>query len=77
MKRSNLCVLCNGVIPTYPDGFVGGHNPFPLATKGQCCDACNRQEVIPARIALLDSQTDRALPETDDQGGNTEAKPPL
>jgi hypothetical protein len=49
--------------PTYPASFtcsickekiVGehSHNPFPYAGK-HCCTRCNREQVIPARMALI------------------------
>jgi hypothetical protein len=30
-----------------------GNNPEPVSSVGRCCDACNWNEVIPARIGLL------------------------
>jgi hypothetical protein len=50
------CILCNedirgevinGVAKVY------GHNPAPLSREGQCCDECNMEKVIPARIKAV------------------------
>ena len=27
-----------------------GHNPWPVADGGKCCDACQKEHVLPARI---------------------------
>ena len=43
MKRIKCC-LCGKTI----NGF--GNNPYPLANEGQCCDDCNWNLVIPARV---------------------------
>ena len=42
------CVLCK-------EHFTGyGNNPDPLAMgKGECCDVCNTNQVIPARIKMM------------------------
>ena len=42
------CVLCK-------EHFTGyGNNPDPLAQgKGECCDVCNTNQVIPARIKMM------------------------
>lgn len=45
------CCLCGKEI----EGF--GNNPDPLGNLGEedeeCCDECNEEKVIPARIELL------------------------
>ena len=41
--RKNSCVLCAGNLPRHP------HNASPIV-KGQCCDVCNQQLVLPYRI---------------------------
>jgi len=34
--------------------YVGyGNNPFPLNVLGNCCDSCNLEFILPARIAIL------------------------
>ena len=39
-----ICVLCGKKFIEY------GNDPWPLADKGQCCNRCNEDLVIPARI---------------------------
>tara|TARA_R100000231_G_C5217200_1_gene132365 strand:- start:301 stop:489 length:189 start_codon:yes stop_codon:yes gene_type:complete len=50
------CVICGDKIqPQYnAKGIViwtEGHNPEPITSHGRCCDKCNSDIVIPARIA--------------------------
>lgn len=41
------CVICN-------EHFTGfGNNPDPVKPDGDCCDACNTNHVIPARMQEL------------------------
>lgn len=40
------CCICHEEIPEGHD-----NNPFPYETEGRCCDRCNREHVIPARLA--------------------------
>ena len=42
--EARICVLCG----TKLEGF--GNNPYPVAFDGLCCDDCNIEKVIPARI---------------------------
>ena len=46
-NKKNVCCICGRKF----DGW--GNNPWPIAEKGECCQACNFKHVIPARIALL------------------------
>lgn len=40
------CVICQ-------DPYYGyGNNPAPLREEGSCCDECNMEYVIPARLKL-------------------------
>ena len=43
------CSLCGAPL----DDF--GHNPWPLALneKERCCDKCNIEKVVPARLEML------------------------
>lgn len=43
LNTSNKCVICGGDLGRY------GNNAEPVA-KGQCCDKCNQDKVIPARL---------------------------
>lgn len=29
-----------------------GNNPWPIKQDGECCDTCNAEKVVPARILL-------------------------
>lgn len=46
MENGKLCCICGAPI----EGF--GNNPDPVVTleNARCCDACNNDFVIPARI---------------------------
>jgi len=43
-KKKYKCVFCNKEF----EGF--GNNPAPVKMKGECCDKCNMEEVIPIRM---------------------------
>jgi hypothetical protein len=47
-----ICCLCNEEITPDASGWQYGHNPAPLGETedDRCCDSCNYQEVIPARL---------------------------
>ena len=39
-----ICVICK-------EEFTGwGNNPAPIKDEGECCDTCDNEKVIPARI---------------------------
>lgn len=42
-----ICVLCKQKFTGY------GNNPEPLSNKGKCCDKCNSEKVIPARLEMI------------------------
>ena len=44
MKR---CVICGKPFKEW------GNNPWPVKEDGECCDKCNMERVIPARLAML------------------------
>lgn len=49
-KEEKKCVICG-------DKFTGhGNNPWPIKKEGQCCDSCNYNVVLPARIKGLKPQ---------------------
>lgn len=41
------CCLCGKEF----DGY--GNNPAPLKESGECCDQCNAEKVIPARLEAV------------------------
>lgn len=44
---NDKCVLCGAPL----DGW--GNNPYPLSDRGNCCDKCNVEKVIPARLSHI------------------------
>ena len=49
MKKKNLCCFCGS-------GFDGiGNNPAPVDTRNnaRCCDMCNANIVLPARLTII------------------------
>lgn len=43
-EMTHTCCICG-------KSFIGyGNNPAPVKDEGLCCDDCNRDSVIPARI---------------------------
>ena len=50
------CVLCGGICELY------GNNPHPLANEGRCCDDCNLNKVVPARLAWMERYGDGFTP---------------
>ena len=49
----NKCCLCGEEFEGY------GNDPSPLKESGECCDRCNAEKVIPARLeaALAPGET--------------------
>jgi hypothetical protein len=48
MRKTGKCCLCGAQFRMY------GCNPWPLASaEDQCCHACDREHVIPARLKLF------------------------
>lgn len=48
--RMKRCVICG-------HKFEGwGNNPWPVKEIGYCCDKCNAEKVIPARLAQVYGQ---------------------
>jgi hypothetical protein len=48
------CCICNKTIRPYGQ-YTGGNNAQPVA-DGRCCDLCNRQQVIPARLIEVEGR---------------------
>ena len=44
-KNRNTCVICGKEFNGY------GNNPWPVVKSGKCCDECNFDIVLPARMA--------------------------
>lgn len=47
MKNCVICEVEIGIQADWPNNW--GHNAWPVA-EGQCCDQCQRDQVLPARI---------------------------
>ena len=41
------CCLCGIISAGY------GNNPQPIKKEGRCCDECNADQVLPARLELI------------------------
>lgn len=48
------CCICGKEIPKDQ-----GNNPWPVKDEGLCCDECNYQKVIPARIEMMTEELER------------------
>lgn len=49
MEMFTCCICGKKVI-----GF--GNNPFPVKHEGRCCDECDYQVVIPARLSMMNQK---------------------
>jgi hypothetical protein len=45
-NKEIICCLCKIKFTGY------GNNPDPIKKQGRCCDECNADQVIPARLEL-------------------------
>ena len=46
MEEKKVCCICG-------KEFTGwGNNPWPIKQSGECCDECNTDKVVHARILL-------------------------
>ncbi len=43
-EKKYICCICKMPFTGY------GNNPDPVKKRGRCCDSCNAEKVIPARI---------------------------
>ena len=43
-NRANECCICGKTFTGY------GNNPWPVMSNGKCCDSCNFEVVLPARL---------------------------
>ena len=68
-EDEHKCCICGEPVEGY------GNNPFPVRVEGECCDKCNAEVVIPARIEKMketvSEKVDEELTETEAE----EAKP--
>ena len=48
-----FCCICGNEIQEQINGWRGGHNAAPVVAEGRCCDACNIDIVLIARMRRL------------------------
>ena len=77
LEDEHKCCICgepieghgNNPFPVKTEG--NGNNPFPVKTEGDCCDKCNAEVVIPARIekmkAAASEKVNEELTETESE----------
>ena len=53
-ESARRCCLCGSVVEGH------GNNPAPLASEGVCCDKCNAEKVLPARMAAAKADAKKA-----------------
>jgi len=48
------CSICGGLVEPWPGGHGFGNNPQPVRPdiNDRCCNRCNAEIVIPARLGL-------------------------
>jgi len=51
------CSICTNDIDVQSNGWEEGHNALPLS-NGRCCTLCNDTEVVPMRMAFIQSGRD-------------------
>ena len=65
LEDEHKCCICGGPIEGH------GNNPFPVKAEGDCCDKCNAEVVIPARIekmkAAASEKVNEELTETESE----------
>lgn len=49
-EKKTKCCLCKKYLIPSKGNFFGRNNPAPLRKSGECCDRCNHEKVIPARM---------------------------
>jgi len=46
-KTTKVCCICGKEFTEW------GNNPWPIMEEGACCNECNMEKVIPARMARI------------------------
>ena len=69
LKDEHKCCICGEPIEGY------GNNPFPVKTEGDCCDKCNAEVVIPARIEKMKAAASEKVNEELTETESEEVKP--
>lgn len=55
LKEKYVCCICGKIEEGY------GNDPWPLSEKGKCCDECNFEKVVPARITMLRAEEEQVI----------------
>lgn len=55
VRSAPQCCICGGPIAAVSDAWRDGHNAQPVS-DGRCCDSCNQDVVIPARLEEFDKR---------------------
>ena len=57
LDNYKVCCICGKTFEGY------GNDPWPVKEEGRCCDECNYDTVIPARISQLRSAEEKEINE--------------
>lgn len=69
LEDEHKCCICGEPIEGH------GNNPFPVKTEGDCCDKCNAEVVIPARIEKMKAAASEKVNEELTETESEEVKP--
>ena len=69
LEDEHKCCICGEPIEGH------GNNPFPVKTEGDCCDKCNAEVVIPARIEKMRAAASEKVNEELTETESEEVKP--
>lgn len=69
LEDEHKCCICGEPIEGH------GNNPFPVKTEGDCCDKCNAEVVIPARIEKMKEAASEKVNEELTETESEEVKP--
>ena len=69
LKDEHKCCICGEPIEGH------GNNPSPVKTEGDCCDKCNAEVVIPARIEKMKAAASEKVNEELTETESEEVKP--
>ena len=69
LKDEHKCCICGEPIEGH------GNNPFPVKAEGDCCDKCNAEVVIPARIEKMKEAASEKVDEELTETESEEVKP--
>tara|TARA_Y100001951_G_C11258857_1_gene251213 strand:- start:517 stop:807 length:291 start_codon:yes stop_codon:yes gene_type:complete len=50
------CDICSNDIPVEFNGWDNGNNAEPVVLNGRCCNACNSNVVLPARVLEIEAR---------------------